>query len=276
MATTLSVTEPHGTRMSTPINKVVAVANQKGGVGKTTTAVNLAACLADAGCRVLLIDMDPQGNATSGLGVDRDELDVSIYDVLVGDVSLEEALTGTEHDTLWVVGSTTDLAAAEIELVEHEAREFRLREAFGEMSLEFDFVILDCPPSLGLVTVNALVAASTVLVPVQTEYYALEGMGHLLKTIQLVHRHLNPSLQVEGILLTMFDARTNLASQVVDEVSSHFGDLVFRTIIPRNVRLSEAPSHGESIIRYDARSTGAKSYREFTDEFLHRNESATA
>ena len=258
--------------MSHKTSKVVAVANQKGGVGKTTTAVNLAACLAESGREVLLVDMDPQGNATSGLGVRRDDLPASIYDVLLGDVTMEEATAATRYPTLWVVGSTTDLAGAEIELVNHPEREFRLRAAFDSMTKSYDFVILDCPPSLGLITVNAMAAAKTVLVPVQTEYYALEGMGHLLRTIELVHEHLNPNLLVEGILLTMFDGRTNLASQVADEVNHHFGDLVFDTVIPRNVRLSEAPSHGEAIISYDSASKGATSYREFAREFLSRND----
>ena len=259
-------------RMNRKANKVVAVANQKGGVGKTTTAVNLSACLADSGCAVLLVDMDPQGNATSGLGVDRASLPASVYDVLVGEASFDEAIVATEYPGLSVVGSTTDLAGAEIELVSHAEREFRLRTAFAEMERSFDFVILDCPPSLGLITVNAMAAASTVLVPVQTEYYALEGMGHLLRTIELVHEHLNPDLLVEGILLTMFDGRTNLAAQVADEVTHHFGELVFDTVIPRNVRLSEAPSHGQSIITYDAASKGATSYRDLAREFLSRND----
>lgn len=260
--------------MSRPLNKVVAIANQKGGVGKTTTAVNLAACLADAGCNVLLIDMDPQGNATSGLGVERDDLDLSLYDVLLGDVTIDEATVPTAHGSLSLVGSTTDLAGAEIELVGHPEREFRLRAAVQVMDSKYDFIILDCPPSLGLVTVNAMAAATTVLVPVQTEFYALEGMGHLLRTIELVHQHLNPRLIIEGIVLTMFDGRTNLAAQVAEEVNHHFGDLVFDTVIPRNVRLSEAPSHGQPIIRYDASSRGAESYRDFAAEFLDRNDFA--
>jgi chromosome partitioning protein len=258
--------------MNRRLKKVVAVANQKGGVGKTTTAVNLAACLARSGCRVLLIDMDPQGNATSGLGVEREQLDVSTYDVLMDGAEVDEAVVETPHDGLYVVGSTTDLAGAEIELVEHRSREFRLSDAIDRISGEWDFVILDCPPSLGLITVNALTAATTVLVPVQTEYYALEGMGHLLRTIELVHEHLNPTLVLEGILLTMFDSRTNLANQVADEVHHHFGDLVFETMIPRNVRLSEAPSFGKPIIEYDPGSKGARCYQDLAREFLARND----
>lgn len=257
--------------MNKRTNKVVAVANQKGGVGKTTTSINLAACLASNGCSVLLIDMDPQGNATSGLGIDRKACERSTYDVLLGDASFDEAIVQTKYESLQLLPSTPDLAGAEIELVEHDTREYQLRNSIAELEPRWDFVILDCPPSLGLLTVNALAAASTVLVPVQTEYYALEGMGQLLRTVQLVHEHLNPRLSLEGILLTMYDARTNLSEQVADEVVTHFGDLVFDTVIPRNVRLSEAPSYGEAIISYDKSSRGAKCYRELTREFLTRN-----
>lgn len=252
------------------LKQVVAIANQKGGVGKTTTAVNLAACLADAGCQVLIIDMDPQGNATSGLGVERDSLDASTYDVLLGNAALDDAIVSTDRDGLFVLGCTPDLAGAEIELVTAPDREFKLREALGECVSEFDVVILDCPPSLGLITVNALTAATSVLVPVQTEYYALEGMGHLLRTIELVHQHLNRELIVDGILLTMYDSRTNLATQVADEVNEHFGELVFDTMVPRNVRLSEAPSFGQPIIDYDKTSRGAKAYRSLADEYIRR------
>lgn len=257
--------------MKTRANKVVAVANQKGGVGKTTTAVNLAACLADAGCHVLLLDMDPQGNATSGLGIDRSEVTASTYHVLTGSVSVQEAAISTRYENLLLLPSNTDLAGAEVELVDHQTREFRLKEALDASKLDVDFVILDCPPSLGLLTLNALVASSTVLMPVQTEYYALEGMGQLLHTVELVHQHLNPQLAVEGILLTMYDSRTNLSEQVADEVTSHFGNLVFKTVIPRNVRLSEAPSYGHAIITYDDQSRGARQYRTLAREFLDRN-----
>ena len=253
-------------------NKVIAVTNQKGGVGKTTTSVNLAACLADAGCSVLLVDMDPQGNATSGLGIDRSEVVRSSYDVLLSAIDHGAVAVESRYPNLWIVPCTTALAGAEIELVGAEDREYRLRNAVQAMERTFDFIILDCPPSLGLLTVNALAAATTALVPVQTEYYALEGMGHLLHTIELVHQHLNPRLTLEGILLTMYDARTNLSEQVAEEVIEHFGDLVFRTVIPRNVRLSEAPSHGESIISYDRSSRGARCYRDFAAEFMNRNE----
>ena len=253
------------------VRKVVAVANQKGGVGKTTTSVNMAACLAREGCRVLLIDLDPQGNATSGLGIDRHECEESIYDGLVNDRPLEELCLSTGTQNLDIIPSTTDLAGAQVELVEHPRREFRLRQALTGFEGDYDFIILDCPPSLGLLTLNALAAANTVLVPIQTEYYALEGLGHLLQTIELIHEHLNPALTLEGILLTMYDGRTNLSEQVATEVSTHFGELVFETIIPRNVRLGEAPSFGQPITEYANSSRGARSYRDFAREFLKRN-----
>lgn len=251
--------------------KVVAVANQKGGVGKTTTSVNMAACLAAEGFRVLLIDLDPQGNATSGLGIERQDCKQSIYDALVEDEPVADLLLRTATEGLDLVASTTDLAGAEIELVNHPRREFRLRRALEEFDAEYDYVILDCPPSLGLLTLNGLAAANTVLVPIQTEYYALEGLGHLLQTIELIHEHLNPALSLEGILLTMYDGRTNLSEQVATEVSTHFGELVFETIIPRNVRLGEAPSYGMPITEYANTSRGARSYRDFAREFLKRN-----
>jgi chromosome partitioning protein len=263
----------HGRKTSRKtVNKTVAVANQKGGVGKTTTSVNLAACLADEGCRTLMVDMDPQGNATSGLGVDRDALELSTYNALMGDASLDEVIVDTNVDNLSLVASTTDLAGAEIELVNHPRREFQLKETLEGLEEEFDFIIVDCPPSLGLLTVNALAAANTVLVPIQAEYYALEGVGMLNQTIELIQDYLNPTLTWEGVLLTMYDGRTNLSEQVADEVENVFGDLVFDTMIPRNVRLSEAPSYGQPIIRYDDASRGAKTYRRLTREFLDRNQ----
>jgi chromosome partitioning protein len=254
------------------VNKVVAIANQKGGVGKTTTSVNLAACLAEEGCQVLLLDLDPQGNATSGLGIDRGELETSSYELLMGDAGFDDLAMPTDVANLEIVPSTTDLAGAEIELVSHSTREFRLRDELRRMKREFDFIIVDCPPSLGLLTINALAAADTVLVPIQAEYYALEGVGMLNQTVELVQDYLNPRLTWEGVLLTMYDGRTNLSEQVADEVNRHFGELVFETMIPRNVRLSEAPSYGEPIIRYDNSSRGAKTYRSFAREFLNRNQ----
>jgi chromosome partitioning protein len=258
-------------RMKERRNKVVAVANQKGGVGKTTTSVNLASCVAAAGYSVLLIDMDPQGNSSSGVGFERELCEVSIYHALTGEKDLDEVVYATDYDNLLLVPSTTDLAGAEIELVDDERREFILDGVLERSTRDFDFVVLDCPPSLGLLTINALVAADTVLVPIQTEYYALEGLGHLLHTISLIHEHLNPKLGLEGILLTMYDARTNLSEQVADEVIEHFAEQVFDTVIPRNVKLSEAPSFGQPIGAYDKGSRGAKSYEAFAAEFLRRN-----
>ncbi len=250
-------------------NKVIAIANQKGGVGKTTTAVNMAACLADRGCKVLLIDMDPQGNASSGLGVEREGISKSSYHILLGE-KVEDCTYKTDYENLDIVPSTTDLAGAEIELVAHMAREFRLKDALSTVD-KYDFILLDCPPSLGLLTINALSAAESVLLPVQTEFYALEGMGQLLRTIELVHVHLNTKLVLEGIVLTMYDRRTNLSGQVADEVRNHFGETVFQTVIPRNVKLSEAPSHGKPIINYEPKSIGAKTYRKLADELIERN-----
>lgn len=250
------------------MGKVIAIANQKGGVAKTTTAVNLSACLAASGKKVLLVDVDPQGNASSGLGVDKEKLDHCIYDVLINDLPVKSVMLPAEIEGLDVVPATIQLAGAEIELVTVISRESKLQKALQKVSEEYDFVILDCPPSLGLLTLNALTAADSLIIPIQCEYYALEGLGQLMNTIALVQKHLNPRLQIEGVLLTMFDARTNLSIQVVDEVKNHFRDKVYHTIIPRNVRLSEAPSHGQPIILYDPKSKGAEMYYDFAKEVI--------
>lgn len=257
------------------MGKVVAIANQKGGVGKTTTAVNLSTCLAKAGKKVLMIDADPQGNATSGLGIEK-EVEYSVYDVMINDVSIAQTLKDSCVKNLKVSPSNINLAGAEVELVSMMSREQRLKEKIDEIKDEFDFIIIDCPPSLGLITLNAFTASDTVLIPIQCEYYALEGLGQLINTINLVKKHLNKDFTVEGALLTMFDIRTNLSNQVVKEVKSYFGDKVYKTVIPRNVKLSEAPSYGMPITVYDARSKGAKSYEKFTKEFLKNNQAPRA
>jgi len=252
------------------MTKVIAVANQKGGVAKTTTAINLSACLAELGKRVLLVDLDPQGNATSGLGVAKHKLTRCIYDVLINDVPLELVIHKTDQKNLKVVPARIQLAGAEIELVSQISREGKLRSALESINDKFDFVFIDCPPSLGLLTLNALTAATDVLIPIQCEYYALEGLTLLMSTLERVRKHLNQNLNILGALLTMFDARTNLAIQVVDEVKKFFPQKVFQTIISRNVRLSEAPSHGKPINSYDSRSRGAEVYRELAKEVLER------
>lgn len=250
------------------MGRVITVANQKGGVGKTTTAVNLAACLALMGQKVLLVDIDPQGNATSGLGIERESLEACIYSVLLGGLTLELVKVPTAIGGLELVPSTVNLAGAEVELVGVEGRELLLRKALEGIRDRYGFVVIDCPPSLGLLTINGLAAADGVLVPVQCEYYALEGLGQLMRTIDLVRQRLNPGLQLEGVLLTMFDGRTNLAIQVVEEVKRFFRNKVYRAIVPRNVRLSEAPSHGKPVVLYDARCRGAEVYRELAREVM--------
>ena len=253
------------------LGKIIAVTNQKGGVGKTTTAVNLSACVAELGKRVLLVDIDPQGNATSGVGK-SDDVRQTIYDVLIGQARIPDAVMDTGFGPLALVPSSVELAGAEIELVGVENRESLLKTALNEIRDDYDYLFVDCPPSLSLLTLNALTAADSVLIPIQCEYYALEGVGQLVNTIKLMRRKLNPSLKVEGILLTMYDARTNLCAQVVQEVRSHFRDEAFGTMIPRNVRLSEAPSYGLPIHLYDQRCTGAQAYRELARELIERNE----
>jgi chromosome partitioning protein len=250
---------------------IVAIANQKGGVGKSTTAINLGAGLAFQGERVLLVDLDPQGNSTSGLGVDRSAIEYSMYDLLVEDVAIEDVVEPSSVRDLFVVPATIELAGAEIDLVSMFSREKRLGNALKPIADDYDFMLVDCPPSLGLLTVNGLAAADEVLIPIQCEYYALEGVSQLMKNIQLVKRNLNPQLEIEGVLLTMFDGRTTLASDVVGQVREHFGDTTYRTVIPRTVRLSEAPSYGEPIEAYDPMSRGAIAYRELAREFRRRH-----
>jgi chromosome partitioning protein len=248
--------------------RIIGIANQKGGVGKTTTSVNLGACLAYIGKRVLLVDTDPQGNATSGIGIEKAEVDQCIYDVLVDDVEAKNVIKSTSVENLYAIPATIQLAGAEIELVPTISREVRLKRALEEVRDQFDYIIIDCPPSLGLLTLNALTASDSVLIPVQCEYYALEGLSQLLSTVRLVQKHLNQDLKIEGVLLTMLDARTNLGLQVIEEVKKYFQDKVYKTIIPRNVRLSEAPSHGEPIITYDAKSRGAEVYLDLAKEVV--------
>jgi chromosome partitioning protein len=250
------------------VGRIISIANQKGGVGKTTTSVNLSACLAHLGKKVLLIDTDPQGNATSGVGINKGDVQNCIYDVLIDDAEVRSAVMQTKVEGLHVLPATIALAGAEIELVSTISREVRLKHALDEVKGEYDYIIVDCPPSLGLLTLNALTASDGLIIPVQCEYYALEGLSQLLSTIRLVQKHLNQDLMIDGVLLTMFDARTNLGIQVIEEVKKYFQDKVYHTVIARNVRLSEAPSHGEPIIVYDPRSRGAEVYLELAKEVI--------
>ena len=248
------------------MGKKIAIVNQKGGVGKSTTAVNLGAGLAEIGKKVLLIDLDPQGNASSGLGVEKSELEFTTYDLLIEAESASTAIMETETDNLDLIPANIELAGAEIELVSIMSRESRLKKSLGEVNNHYDYIIIDCPPSLGLLTLNALTAADSVMVPIQCEYYAMEGLGQLMNTIELVRKNLNSDLRIEGVLMTMYDARTNLSEQVIEEVEDYFSDLMFKTIIPRNVRLSEAPSFGQTISKYDSSSRGAKAYKKLAEE----------
>ena len=252
------------------MGKIISIANQKGGVGKTTTTVNLSTILAKKGKRVLLVDADPQGNATSGIGMSKD-VELSTYDLLVADDLLVDIIKKTEIKNLYICPSNINLAGAEVELVSMMSREQRMKEKLDPIKGQFDYIFIDCPPSLGLITLNAFTASDSVLIPVQCEYYALEGLGQLLNTVELVKKHLNKDLKIEGALLTMYDVRTNLSNQVVKEIKKYFNDKVYKTVIPRNVRVSEAPSYGLPITVYDPHSKGAKSYEKLGKEFLKLN-----
>lgn len=253
------------------MGKIIAIANQKGGVGKTTTAVNVSTLLAKKGKKTLLLDADPQGNATSGLGIDKN-VELSTYDILINDTKVDEAIIDAELKNLKVCPSTINLAGAEVELVSAEEREFKLKKKLDEIKEQYDYIIIDCPPSLGLITLNSFTAADSVLIPVQCEYYALEGLGQLINTINIVKKVMNKKLEIEGAVLTMYDARTNLSNQVVKEVNKYFENKVYKTVIPRNVKLSEAPSFGMPITVYDPRSKGARCYEKLTKEIIKAND----
>ena len=253
------------------MGRVIAVANRKGGVGKTTTTINLSACLAEKGKKVLAVDADPQGNMTSGLGVNRKKSKYSIYDLFIGECELKDCLAKSVMDGLTVIPSNEDLAAAEIELIGVEKKEYILKNYINKVKDEYDYIVIDCPPSLGTLTVNAMTAADTVLVPIQCEYYALEGLSQLMHTIELVKKRLNPDLEMEGVVFTMYDARTNLSLQVVENVRKNLKENIYKSIIPRNVKLAEAPSHGLPIILYDSKCNGAEGYRALADEVIERD-----
>ena len=254
------------------MGKVISIFNQKGGVGKTTTNVNLSACLAKRGKKVLIIDNDPQGNSTSGVGVDKSQVPYSLYDVLVDEINPNDAIVETEYKNLFVLPSNVDLAGAEIELSSLDRREFRLKKAIDQIKNDYDYIFMDCPPSLGLLTINSLIAADSILIPIQCEYYALEGVSSLLNTYQLVKKSLNKDLEIQGVVLSMYDGRTNLSMQVLEEVKSHFGEKVYQSVIPRNVRLAEAPSYGMPIIHYDANSKGAYAFKKLARELVAQEE----
>jgi len=265
---------PHNYRSTGP--KIIAVANQKGGVGKTTTTINLGAALAEAGRRVLLVDLDPQGNASTGLGVEQEDRDITTYDLLAGDATLDDAIQETNLDNLSIIPATTDLSSADIELISNEKRSFLLHDALRQIDIDrygFDYILIDCPPSLNILTVNAMVAANSVVVPLQSEFFALEGLSQLMLTIRDVRQTANPNLRIEGVALTMYDSRNNLSQQVEMDARDNLGDLVFKTVIPRNVRLSEAPSFALPVLQYDPNSKGSLAYRALADEIIGREPS---
>lgn len=252
------------------MNRVIAIANQKGGVGKTTTTINLAAAIADKGHKVLILDLDPQGNTTSGLGIEKQALEKTAYQVLIGECAITETILKNVHENVDLIPSNVDLAAAEVELVDLDNQQFILKQEMDKIRDGYEFVLIDCPPSLSMLTVNAMTAATTVLVPIQCEYYALEGLSQLMQTIDLVRENLNPELRIEGMVFTMYDARTNLSMQVVENVRGNITEHVYNTIIPRNIRLAEAPSHGLPINQYEPKSSGAEAYRMLADEIINR------
>ena len=254
------------------MGRIIAVANQKGGVGKTTTTINLSACLAEQGQKVLVIDVDPQGNTTSGLGIEKNNTENTVYELMLGEASIDDCIYKSVMDDLDVIPSNVNLAGAEIDLIDIDDREYILKKIVNSLKEKYDFILLDCPPSLSMLTVNAMTAANTVLVPIQCEYYALEGLSQLIRTINLVKQKLNPELEIEGVVFTMYDARTNLSLQVVENVKANLKQTVYKTIIPRNIRLAEAPSHGLPINLYDSKSAGAESYRLLAEEVIHRGE----
>ncbi len=254
------------------MGRIIAVANQKGGVGKTTTSINLAACLAEKGKKVLAVDMDPQGNLTSGLGVDKDSVEKSIYELIIGEVDIKEVINKEVLENLDIIPTSIDLSAAEIELIGVDDKEYILRNAIDQVKDQYDFVIIDCPPSLSMLKINAMTTADSVIVPIQCEYYALEGLSQLIHTVELVKDRLNSKLEIEGVVFTMYDARTNLSLQVVENVKDNLQQNIYKTIIPRNIRLAEAPSYGLPINKYDPKSTGAESYMRLADEVIEREE----
>ena len=262
----------HNQKGDSIVERIIAIANQKGGVGKTTTSINLSACLAELGKKVLAIDMDPQGNMTSGLGIDKNNVEYTIYDLIIGEADVEKVICTEALENLDVLPANVDLSAAEIELIGVDNKEYIIRDEIEKVKENYDYVIIDCPPSLSMLTINAMTTADTVLVPIQCEYYALEGLSQLIHTIDLVKERLNPKLEMEGVVFTMYDARTNLSLQVVENVKENLNKTIYKTIIPRNIRLAEAPSHGMPINLYDPKSAGAENYRLLAEEVIHKGE----